>query len=146
MNKISKLKKTFLLVSIGVFIFSLTQKSFCVNNDCGEFGSGLLNVIFGWLVLILGGANICWLANPLLIIAWIIPYKNLQLKIILCSISNLLSFSFLFFKEIIKDEAGNYGEITGYALGYWLWFLSNLIYLLGILWISHNENKYKTIN
>jgi len=52
------------------------------------------------------------------------------------TIALVLSLSFLLFKQIIKDEGGNYGIITGYRAGYWLWvgtmvavFIGNLMML-----------------
>ncbi len=91
--------------------------------------------------MISGFVFICWVANLLLIISWIIPYKNIKLKIWFSSISTILSLAFLFFDEIMKNEAGHYGQITGYALGYWLWVSSSLLYLLANLWTWFKERN-----
>ena len=141
MKNSSKIKTILLILSILLFIISLTQKTYCVDNNCGEYGSGILCLALGWLGIGFGGAFISWLANPFLIISWIIPYKNQRLKIIFCSISTIFSLSFLFFEEVMKDEAGNYGKITGYELGYWLWTLSSLIFFLGNIYIYFERNK-----
>lgn len=47
----------------------------------------------------------------------------------------------MFFDEIMKNEAGHYGQITGYALGYWLWVSSSLLYLLANLWTWFKERN-----
>jgi hypothetical protein len=45
----NKPQKIFLILSIVVFITSLTQKSCCtVGGNC-EYFSGLLNLTFGWI-------------------------------------------------------------------------------------------------
>ncbi len=38
--------------------------------------------------------------------------------------------SFLLFDEIIVNEAGHYGKITGYKIGYYLWNLSFIIMII----------------
>ena len=68
-----KIKKTvILIVVIGLFIFSLFNICFCTNNGCRTSIEALL---IGWLAMLTGGAAITWLANPLLIIAWVFVRK-----------------------------------------------------------------------
>lgn len=123
-----------LYISIGIFLISLTQRTYCTANDCGYLGSGFICLITGWLGVLAGGANLCWLANPVLITAWITSQRHPLFSIILCGLSTLLSLSFLFFHKILIDEAGNYAPITGYKMGYWLWTLSSVSFFVGMLW------------
>ncbi len=130
-----------LIISIMIFLFSLSQKTYCHNNDCGEYWSGFLLLIFGWMGLFVGGAGFCWIANPLLILSWILIRKNIIVSTILSGISTFFSIVFLFFDKIMIDEAGHYGEITGYRLGYWLWLSSILITFIGSILIIIKHKK-----
>ena len=57
--------------------------------------------------------------------------EHTKLSLPLSLITTIISVSFLFFKEIMINEAGHFGEITGYKLGYWLWISSMIIMLIG---------------
>ena len=129
-------KKYFLVISIGLFLISLSQRAYCTNGDCGEIGSGLLIFLSGFFGLFIGGACLTWLANPLLIVSWILFNSKKKTSLVLSSISLLIGLSFLLFNEIIINEAGNYGEITGYEFGYWLWLLSMATMLIGGIYIQ----------
>ncbi|WP_160164131.1 hypothetical protein [Nafulsella turpanensis] len=94
-----------------------------------------------------GGAFICWLANPLLILSWLVFYKgNTKVPLVLSCLSTILAFSFLIFEEIMINEAGHYGAITGYGVGYWLWSLSSLIMVLGSLLTIFNGRRTEVNN
>lgn len=129
----TKTQKIFLYISIGLYIISLTQKSYCTTGVC-EYFSGLLSLIFGWIgIFMLHAPALPWLANPILIIAWMIFKKKPKASLILSIISFLLMLSFLFFDEIIDNEAPTTAKITSYGLGYWLWVLSSLLLVVGNL-------------
>lgn len=132
MNKFKNKKENyFKIISIGLFLVSLSQKTYCVDFECGDYGAGLHCLFMGALGVFFGGAFLSWLANPLLFISWL-SFKN---KIKTSMISSLLALSiglyFLSFDEIMVNEAGQYKTITDYKLGYWLWILSMVILLIG---------------
>ncbi len=108
----------------------------------GEW-NGLICFIFGALVLLsdFPGPGISWFLNPLLITSYFISSKAINFKLGLSVASVIFGLSFLLFDEIIKDEAGNYGKITGYALGYWLWILSAVVNLIGVLLIKSMQDR-----
>jgi hypothetical protein len=136
--------KIFLYLSIGFYIFSLTQKSFCTPGSCGYF-SGLLNLIFGWIgVLMLHGPAMTWLANPILLMSWLLFNKKPKVSFILSSTAFVLMLSFLLFDEIIDNEGGTKGKIISYQFGYWLWILSSLIMILGSLLKRRNAFRSLT--
>lgn len=134
--KIKTIKIATLSLSIGLLIIALTQKCYCTTSLCGD---SIAVFIFGIFGIFFGGAALCWLANPLLILSWIL-IKNNKLSLILSLLSTLIAISFLLFDEIIDDEAGNYRKIVGYELGYWLWVSSNCIMLLGNFLIRTTNN------
>lgn len=121
----------FLIISIILFLISLSQRAYCTNNDCGELGSGLAVLFSGIFGFFLCGACMTWIANPLLLVAWITFYTAKRISLVLNSLAVMIGLSFLMFDEIIATEAGHYRKITGYALGYWLWLLSMVTLLLG---------------
>lgn len=124
--------------SIGVFLISLTQQCFCTTDSCGY---SIAAVFSGAIGVLLGGAGITWLANPILLASWIWFRKKHHLSLIASFISTLISLSFLLFKNVMVDEAGNYDQITSYRLGYWLWVLSSLIMFVGNLRLCSIKTK-----
>lgn len=129
-----KNKKIFLFISIGVYVISLTQKSYCTSGGNCEYFSGFLNLIFGWFgVFMLHIPAFPWLANPILLVSWITFKKKPKLSFILCIIALVLMLSFLFVNEIIVNDGSTTSKVNFYGLGYWLWVLSSFIMLVGNL-------------
>ena len=134
----SKLKAVVLIVGIGLFIFSLFYTCFCTDNVCRTSIEALL---IGWLAMLTGGAAITWLANPFLIITWILLTKNKKPAWLFGLTASIISISFLKFQVIIENEAGHYNSITKIGLGYWLWFSSCLATFIGSLTIRLSKHK-----
>lgn len=112
------------ILSIGVYLLSLTQKCYCTTASCGDSLAVLFSGIIG---VFLGGAGLTWLANPVLFASWFY-HKRAPLGSLICSVvAVLIMISFLFFKRIVADEAGTYKNIVAYKAGYWLWLSSAII-------------------
>ena len=122
-----KSKLFFLSVSIVFFGISLFKDCFCT----GECANSFLTLIFGILGIVLGGANLCWLANPLLLGSWISFFFNTKVSFVFSLIASLVSFMFLFAKEVAVDEAGTPRQIQSLEIGYWLWLISSIVMLVG---------------
>lgn len=137
-----KLKWAVLNLSILAFAISLTQECYCTTDSCGNSAMAL---IVGPLGLCFGGAGFSWLANPLLFIAWFSIMKKPLKTFIISMLSAALMLLFLFFKQIISDEAGNYSTIVSYKLGYWLWLLSVGIMLVGSSLIFYKSRVNNSI-
>lgn len=125
-----RLSRVTIYLSVGVFVLALTQKCYCTTASCGDSIMALLSGTIGFFF---GGAALTWLANPLLIISWILSEKNKRVSLLFSGIAVLISVSFLLFNKVISDEAGNYSEIISYKLGYWLWVLSSSVMFIGNL-------------
>ena len=139
----TKKQKLFLLLSIGVFIISLTQKSYCTSREVCSYFSGFLDLIFGWFgVFMLHIPTFPWLANPLLLVSWIFFRKKPKASFILSGMAFILMLSFLLVDEIITNEAGTKSKVVSYELGYWLWIFSSFIMLIGN-YINWKKNKHK---
>lgn len=129
LNIFKRWNRAALLISILLFVVSLTQTAYCVDGKCE--GEGFLALATGWLGTIsYGGAAMAWLANPLLWLSWVIPFERRILKLSSAGLAMLFCLSFMYFDEIVKNEAGQYGKITSYAIGYWLWMSSMGFYFI----------------
>lgn len=129
-----KFSRVVLILSTLLFLASLTQYAYLTeggSNDGGDRAWVLF--LFGWLGTLSTGAGISWLANPLLIIAWITFYKEKKIALPLSLGAVVMAASFLFFKTIITDEAGHEHAIISYCAGYWLWLSSCIVCFAGVL-------------
>jgi hypothetical protein len=120
-----------LLLSISVLLFvaSLTQDGFS-QEDSRYPCLGLL--LYGWLGVLLGRTP-AWLANPALVLAWVLvwsrPSRYLGLGFAISAVG--LALSFLLHQNFLMGEGGFPSRITGYGTGYWLWVASTIPTLLG---------------
>lgn len=125
----NKHNSLFLIISIVLFLLSLTQNAFYVNDK--EEYYGFLVLIYGFFGVFDFGSGVSWLANVLILISWGLNQKRISLYLSLCALT--LGLSFLAFDEILMGTNDKYGKITQYDLGYYLWILSFLIMAIGNL-------------
>ena len=126
----SRLKTVVLITGIGLFVFSLFNICFCTANGCrGSMEAFLM----GWLAMLAGGAAISWLANPCLIVAWILLMRNMKYSWLFAIAAAGFSLLFLHFHVVIENEAGHYNPILKTGLGYWFWLTSCLTTCIGSL-------------
>ena len=118
-----KIKRENLLYysSVIIYLISLTQNAFQLNNEDEHYG--YLSLIFGFYAVF--DTGICWLANFLIIFSWLFRDKKTSLYYSLSAL--ILGISFLFVDEIVMGTNNKYGKITGYDIGYYLWISSFLI-------------------
>jgi len=135
-----KLKAAVFTVSISFFLLSLFNICFCTDNGCRTSIEALL---IGGLAMLTGGAATTWLANPFLIIAWILLARNKRAAWIFSFAASIICISFLKFHTIIENEAGQYNPISKVGLGYWLWLSSCATTFIGslIIRISKYQNS-----
>jgi hypothetical protein len=123
--------KVFLLISIIVFIISLTQNTYCTSSkNSSDDLSGWFVLLIGIIGVFAGGACLSWLANPFILVSWIIVKKT-KYSFAFSLLAVICSSSFLLFDKIVVDEAGHYANITHYNIGYWLWLSSMIVMLIG---------------
>jgi hypothetical protein len=136
------MKKKILLLSIGIYIISLTQKSYCTSGGTCEYFSGLLNLIFGWIgVFKFHLPAFPWIANLILLISWKTFYKNTNISFILSVLTFLTMLSFLFVDQIIVNDGSTKSKVIFYGLGYWMWLVSSFIMLIGNLIIYKKKRN-----
>ena len=136
--------KLFLTTSLLLFIISLTQDAYRAG---GQYAGSFACVIVGWMGVPIGGtwANITWLANPILVIAWIGFISDRKTSLICSSVAFILSLSFLFCSEVTQNEAGSSSHINGYAIGYYLWLSSSFLLIGGNIILLKLESQSKEI-
>lgn len=120
-SKNNNIQKIGLFISLGTFAVSLTQKCYCTTAQCGDslavFISGAFGVFFG-------GAALVWLANPLLILSWILALRKPKWSLMFSVLALGIALLFLGFPSIIDNEGGHRNQIISYEPGYWLWVAS----------------------
>lgn len=136
----NKSKKIILTISIIIYIISLTQEGFCTT--AGQCAKGFLDVLVGWMgVLILHLPAMVWLANPILILSWVVNKRHKKASFIFSVVSLIIMLSFLLFDEIMVNESGALSRITSYGLGYWLWVSSAFIMVIGNAFLFYKKKK-----
>jgi len=117
-------KRYALLLSIALFLLSLTQNCYCTAS--GECDSGFSLPFFGWAGMYFGGTMFIWLANPVLFLAWQTIRRPNHASLILSMLAAFAALSFLFFKSIFEIDA-EISAITHFMAGYWLWLASSWV-------------------
>lgn len=131
-----KITNAILLVGAGLFFISLFMVAFCTDKGCRPSYEAFL---IGWMVMLGGGAGISWLANPLLIVSWILLDKNRKLAWLFAFLAVIFSLSFLSFDRVLENEAGHYGIVQSVGAGYWLWVSSCIVTFLSTVLIKLNR-------
>ncbi|MBK8874189.1 MAG: hypothetical protein IPN13_09800 [Bacteroidetes bacterium] len=143
MNEDEKISKKVIIISIILFVLSLTQKCYCTTSNCSD---SIMVFLLGWAAIFSTGAGLCWFANPLLLMSWIFLKKNLKLSMFLSVASFLLALFFLVFDSIVDNENGGSHQIVAYKTGYWLWVASHAVMLIGTFILMYRFNvRNKTI-
>lgn len=135
-QKRSKFTTIVLITGPGLFILSLFFNCFCTDKGCRPSIDAL---VLGWAEMFEGIFS--WLANPLLIVSWVLFGMNKRGGMILALMASLISLSFLFCHTIMEDEAGNTGTIQNLSTGYWLWVASCFVTYVGALVGRMNNRK-----
>ena len=136
-NKINKIKTYVSLISLTVFIVSLTQTALTYNDFDGQKIHSSLSLLFMGGLAILGGGLLewfIWLANPLYVLALIFFFKSNKTSRVVSIVATFLALSFTTWKDILAAENGRTATIESLNLGYWLWVLSLTILSIGTIY------------
>ena len=148
-NKLNKIKTYVLLISLTVFIVSLTQTALTYNDFDGQKMHSSISLLFMGGLAILGGGLLewfIWLANPLYILALIFFFKSNKTSKKFSITATILALSFTTWKEVLAAENGRTATIESLNLGYWLWVLSLTILSIGTVYYfrqldNNNDDK-----
>jgi hypothetical protein len=147
---IKNAKRILFFLSILIFVISLTQPAYYIDRaDYDAWANSFYLLIFGWSGLLAGGAAFAWLANPLILLSWILFFTKPKAALILSLLATLFAISFLFFNTIISSEETSYSTITARKAGYWLWLLSIALFSIAstiLYYIDKQSQKRKLID
>ncbi|HYC87028.1 MAG TPA: hypothetical protein VEB86_17465 [Chryseosolibacter sp.] len=153
------LQRVVMATAAVLFILSLTQDAYCFDDCVGS----LLPLLTGWLGLLTEvgwltdwvmnsdqsaspqgwGSSFSWLANPLLILSWLVLSRNATLAIRFSLLAVLFASSFLFFDRVLANEAGHYRTVTGVKAGFWLWWLSAIATMAGSIVLAWYRKRHR---
>lgn len=143
-NKINKIKTRISLISIIIFIISLTQNALTYNDFDGQKIHSSISLLFMGGLAILGGGLMewfIWLANPLYVLALIFLFNDNKISAVVSIIATFLALSFTTWNEILVAENGRTATIERLNLGYWLWVLSLTILSIGSIYYFKQIDK-----
>lgn len=130
----SRLKNNkFWAIGLILFVASLPCESF---STVTASINGIQCLLFGWLSVLVG-FGFAWLANPFLILAWILQSTTTRSGQIWASgctgLAIILMLIFLITTSVPIDEGGTPQQVLHIGIGYWLWVLSGVFTLMGII-------------
>jgi hypothetical protein len=127
-------RKFYVLVSLIIYIISLTQTAISSNDLEDKTLSGIATLIMGGLSILGGGVLewLIWLANPLYFFSVFLFLKSKNSAKIFSIVSTAIALSFATWNEILVSESARLGKIDSLGLGYWLWVISMIILAIGI--------------
>lgn len=131
----SMFTKRLLFISITLFVVSLMLNAYRLEH--APENSGLTVFLEGATggFLIYGIANY-WIANPLLIYAWIKCTHYPLHSLVASVIASFIALAFAFIKQMPVTEAPRYDVITKLDWGYWLWLGSIVTMACGNGWLK----------
>jgi hypothetical protein len=119
-----RLPRIITLLSVIVFAASLTQNAYYLEGENPKAWSRAFYLLLLGPIGLLDGI-FEWLANPVLLAAWVFSFagKN-KIALLLGILASALMLAFLFRHTIIASERPDYKKIIRYSAGYWLWLTS----------------------
>ena len=132
-TKKSKVKLIFILLSLSIYLISLTQKALTYQGLDGLLTYPSIAVVISGALAILGGGLaewLVWLANPLYFLSLLFVNSPKNSKF-LSMIALLLSISFSLWNEVLVSENGRQARIISLEPGYFLWVASICIFVIG---------------
>lgn len=141
---LTSLKRYTLLISLLIFIISLTQTAITYHDyDGTKTHDGISLFLVGGIVILGGGLAewFIWLANPLYLTGIILFLKSKKLSRIFSVLAILPGLCFISFKEILAAEDGRMATIQSLNIGYWLWMASIAVFAIGTFYFFTKAAK-----
>lgn len=145
-DKTTSSQKKYLVISLILFAISLTQNAYTIN-DLGQIkkASGFEAFFMGGLAFLGGGFFewLIWLANPLYFLAVFFRKRNIDNAIAFGWMALILSLSFSLWRNLLAAENGRSAIIQSKGLGYIIWLISQIVWLVGLLITRSDSKAYK---
>lgn len=136
-KRINKIKTFFLIISLTIFIVSLTQNALSYFDFDGLKTHSSFSLLIMGGIAILGGGLLewfIWLSNPIYFLALIYFFKSSKVSMMFSIIATFLALSFASWNEILAAENGRNARIESLNIGYWLWVISFAILSIGTIY------------
>lgn len=136
-KKSNKIRTGIVIISIAVFITSLTQTAITYYDfEAQKTHSSISLFLMGGLSILGGGLWewLIWLANPIYFLAVIFFLKSNKTSRIASISATILALSFTTWNEILVAENGRTATIKSLNSGYWLWLLSFILLSIGTMY------------
>ena len=143
-TKSDRLKDSIWVISVIVYIVSLTQTAIVYNDYDGQKTLGSFSALFMGAISFLGGGVLewlIWLANPLYIFALSLFIGSNRSSILIATVASAIALSFIAWNDILAAENGRRAAIVGLSSGYWLWVSSLLILAIGSIFYFRKTLK-----
>ena len=115
-------RKKLVGILVLMYVASLPFDGFCYHGNNCDAGWGIL--LFGFLGLVVG-AQISWLANLLIIPAWLlllVHSKASDAVAFMFCVGAIVVGNFFLFQGVSTSEAGGpLQQVTSLGIGYWFW-------------------------
>ena len=131
------------ILSSGIFYISCWCPAFEVVHltQPNSAIEGVLCLVMGFLGVLVGTENpwnLIWLANPIYVLSMLLfvlldSKKGQNVALILCLCSVIMGLSFSLCSSLLVDESGSPSSTGTLYIGYYLWVLSFVVLLIGIL-------------
>jgi len=148
-NNSNKIRNYILLLSLTVYIISLTKNAITYNDFDGQNTYSSYSLLFmGGVAILRGGLFewFIWLANPLYFVGIFLFFKTQKKSIYFSATATIISLSFTTWKEILVSENGRVAKIQTLNPGYWLWTISLTILTIGtIYYFNRMKNNMNVI-
>ena len=135
------------LISIAIFLASLTQTTLVYKGYNGTNSFSAVSMLLMGTIAILGGGILewfIWLANPFYLLSIYYFYrKNAVRSLGYSLISTFLAMLFLSWKQILISESGSMGNILFLKAGYYLWLIG--IVMMAAISFYHYLQEQKQI-
>lgn len=120
------------LASMACFGVSLMQPGYVTEGSTERLPGGFM-LVMGWITVLYG--QLVWVANPLLLMAWLFPWakNSTPISAVFALAALGVAAMFLLQGEIVTNEAGDTRAIVDYGPAYWWWLLSMGVAVTGSL-------------
>jgi hypothetical protein len=122
--------RNLLLLSVGTYVVCLQMTAFCLSGGC--FSSWFV-LVYGWVTMGTHSSHLIWLANPILLVAWLAIATSLRYRatgdrvpaLVLSGLALVVAACFRLPLGVRPpSDAGVPVGVSHRAAGYWPWLAS----------------------
>jgi len=115
--------------SILLFALCMPMDAVCIEGACHDW-QGWSALSLGWYEIAWLGkispvVSLAWLANPVLLVAWVLLLLRFWRAAAWAgTVATVMALGFSLGTRIVMTDWGGTSPITGHPAGYWVWVLS----------------------